>query len=285
MRTLRSHWFERILVTALLLNSCTDDGRSSDDPDEHPGDGGFSPEGHGGEGGSFRGLGGFLGDGGGAVVTERICPNGDCEQGETCSSCPLDCICESPCPSLEFPSGLHLQTYEDAAMSATYDTIADDACYPRPECWIDVDHLLDPTTGIVHDISVSVSDHFQLSEFVETELPYSHKVLLDPALVSELEAFRSAHGGVPVKLTSGYRSPDHQRAVCQDVCGQDCCPDDPLNPCACRSRHEWGDAADIASATPASLYADAGDADFGYCLAESGHLHVDMNPCGAGCPP
>jgi hypothetical protein len=189
----------------------------------------------------------------------------------------------NPCLPLTFPSGATIATFEDAAMSAVYDGISDTNCYPRPRCWIDIDRLEDPNAGITVDTSVQLSAHFQLAEFVTSELPYSHRVLVSPALIEHLETYRAAAGDTAVRITSGYRSPQHQRAVCQSICGQDCCTGGP-NPCACRSRHEWGDAADIASTDPPSLYAYAGMSDFGFCLAETGHLHVDLNPCGAGCP-
>jgi hypothetical protein len=136
---------------------------------------------------------------------------------------------------------------------------------------------------VTYDLSVQLSPHFQLSEFVDSELPYSHKVLVSPALIAHLETYRAAAGGKAVRITSGFRSPQHQRTVCQGICGMDCCSGG-ANPCACRSRHEWGDAADVASDTPADLYPYAEMSGFGFCLAEVGHLHVDMNPCGAGCP-
>jgi hypothetical protein len=189
----------------------------------------------------------------------------------------------NPCKPLAFPSGITIATFEDAAMSAVYDDISDTNCFPRPVCWIDVDRLEDPRAGITYDLSVQLSPHFQLSELVDSELPYSRKVLVSPALVEHLETYRAAAGGKAVRITSGYRSPQHQRTVCQGICGMDCCSGG-ANPCACRSRHEWGDGADIASDDPPSLYQYAEGSGFGFCLAEVGHLHVDMNPCGAGCP-
>ena len=136
---------------------------------------------------------------------------------------------------------------------------------------------------MTYDLEVQLSPHFKLSELVDTELSYSHKVLVSPALIEHLETYRVAARNNAVRITSGYRSPQHQRDTCQGICEKDCCTGG-ANPCACRSRHEWGDAADIASDEPASLYPDAETSGFGYCLAEVGHLHVDMNPCGAGCP-
>ena len=54
-----------------------------------------------------------------------------------------------------------------------------------------------------------VSAHFRLCEF---EDPTTKQVMLDPALVAVLEQIRF-HIGIPLFITSGYRTPEHNRSV------------------------------------------------------------------------
>ena len=177
------------------------------------------------------------------------------------------------CPVLAFPSGVNIRTKADAALTAEYTSISDTSDYPLPVCFIDTDDLYDPTTGDINTIDVMVGAHFALSELVGTELPYGHKVLLSPTLVAKLDAYRDALGSA-VDLTSGYRSPAHQRATCQGLCGMDSCPET----CAARSRHSWGDAADH-GVVPSATYANAGcAAKFNYVFREGNHMHLDLNP-------
>jgi hypothetical protein len=177
------------------------------------------------------------------------------------------------CPVLKFPSGVNIQTKADAKMTAEYTGIADKGSYPLPVCFIDTDDLYDPVTGDMNTIDVMVGKHFALSELVNTELPYGHKVLLSPVLIAKLDAYRDALGDA-VDLSSGYRSPAHQRATCQSLCGADSCS----GTCAARSRHSWGDAADHA-VIPSATYAAAGcKARFNYVFREGNHMHLDLNP-------
>jgi hypothetical protein len=177
------------------------------------------------------------------------------------------------CPMLTFPSGVNIQTKTDSALTAEYTGISDTVDYPLPVCFIDTDDLYDPVTGDMNTIDVMVGAHFALSELVSTELPYGHKVLVSPTLVAKLDAYRDALGDA-VDLTSGYRSPAHQRATCQSICGMDSCGDT----CAARSRHSWGDAADH-GVVPSAVYADAGcKAKFNFVFREGNHMHLDLNP-------
>ncbi len=177
------------------------------------------------------------------------------------------------CPALAFPSGVTLQTKPDAKMTAQYTSISDTGDYPLPKCFIDIDDLYDPTTGQVHDINVMVGKYFSLAEMVGTELSYGHKVLLSPTLIAKLDAYRM-NLGKSVNITSGYRSPAHQRAVCRSICGMDACPPQ----CATRSRHSWGDAADH-GVYPTKVYSDAAcAAKFNFVYREGDHVHVDLNP-------
>ncbi len=177
------------------------------------------------------------------------------------------------CPVLAFPTGVHIQTYPDQAMTDAYTPIADTGNYPLPTCFLDVDKLDDPTAGVTYPVTVQVGTYFKLSELVSTELPYSHKVLVSPDLIAKLDAYRK-NIGKAVILSSGYRSPQHQRDVCMQKCGQPSCP----GICAARSRHSWGDAADI-PLTPTQTMANAAcAAQFHFIYLEGGHLHLDLNP-------
>lgn len=177
------------------------------------------------------------------------------------------------CPTLTFPTGVNIRTKPDAKMTAEYTDIADEGSYPLPTCFIDTDDLYDPVTGDTNTVDVMVGKHFALSELVGTELAYGHKVLLSPTLVQKLDAYRDNLGDA-VDLSSGYRSPVHQRAVCQSLCGKDSCP----GTCAARSRHSWGDAADH-GVPPSAHYANAAcAARFNYVFREGDHMHLDLNP-------
>jgi hypothetical protein len=182
------------------------------------------------------------------------------------------------CKPLTFPSGVTLRTKPDSKMTDEYQDIAAPPDYPLPECFIDTNDLDDPYTGAAQTIDVMVGKHFSLKELVGTELSYGALVLLSPTLVAKLDAYREALAE-SVSLTSGYRSPAHQRAVCQDLCGADSCP----GTCAKRSRHSWGDAADH-GVTPTKKYSDAGcAAQFNYVYREGNHVHLDLNPAHAIC--
>jgi hypothetical protein len=188
----------------------------------------------------------------------------------------------NPCPVLTYPSGVKIQTFENAAMTATYaDHLATGEAAPK--CFLDVDNLVDPDTGIVSPITVNVAAHFELDELVGTEVSegYGHIVLMEPAAVQSLEEFRETLD-TPVSVISGFRSPKHQEDVCNSLCG------DPLGcagTCANNSRHMFGDAFDL----PLEFYTSSDEqlackVGFKFAYLESGtHLHVDQNPAYATC--
>lgn len=177
------------------------------------------------------------------------------------------------CPIIAYPSGVHIQTKPNAARTAEYTSIADNGDYPLPKCFLDTDDLFDPVASTTYDLDVMVGKHFTLRELVGTELPYGHLMLLSEVLVAKLDGYREALAA-SVALTSGFRSPSHQRAVCRGLCGQDVCP----GTCAERSRHSWGDAADH-GVPPSQHYADAAcTAQFNYVFREGDHMHLDLNP-------
>jgi predicted small lipoprotein YifL len=209
-----------------------------------------------------------------------------CVTGATCLA--GECSLDPTCPPVHYPSAV-IQSVPDAAMTALYDSIASGSCFPSPHCFLDLNHLVDPSTGATLDVHVMLSPHFELNEFVATELAggYTHFALVAPELVSRLESLRAAEGGNPLGIASGFRSPQHQTATCQSICpgGASCCPS-ASHPCGCRSEHEWGRAADLS--IPSTSYtaygADAHSVGFPDCLLEVGSFHVDVSPCPLGCP-
>jgi uncharacterized protein YcbK (DUF882 family) len=56
---------------------------------------------------------------------------------------------------------------------------------------------------------IYVSPHFKLSEF---QSPDTKEVMVHPALVQKLETMRNMLN-VPIYVTSGYRTPEHNAAV------------------------------------------------------------------------
>jgi hypothetical protein len=186
------------------------------------------------------------------------------------------------CPALTYPSGVKIQTFADATMTATYaNHLASGES--APQCFLDVDRLVDPDTAQVFPITVNVAAHFTLDELVGTEVTqgYGHLVIMLPAAVDSLERFREALN-TAVSVISGFRSPKHQEDVCNSLCGNPLgCP----GTCANNSRHMFGDAFDL----PLEFYTThdeqlACDAGFKFAYLESGtHLHIDQNPAYATC--
>ncbi len=188
----------------------------------------------------------------------------------------------SSCPVLAYPSGVHIQTYEDATMTASYAHHLASG-QTAPKCFLDVTRLDDPIANKRYDMSVMVATNFALSELVGTEVSqgYGNIVLMDPEAVASLERFRVAVG-TSVSVNSGFRSPRHQEATCNGLCGMPLgCP----GTCANNSRHMWGDAFDLPLAFYTSHDEDlACAAGFKFAYLESGtHLHVDRNPAYATC--
>jgi hypothetical protein len=236
----------------------------------------------------------------GKTGTERVCgsstdtcimachSNSDCPSGIPCNESTSPWSCGSTpnpgngCPILEFPSGIHIQTVPNAAMSATY-TDHLSSGQTAPTCFLDVTHLDDPVANQTYDMSVYVATHFQLVELVGTEVDqgYGNFVLLNPTAVASLEKFREDLG-VPVEINSGFRGPRHQEDTCRSICG------DPLGcagTCANNSRHMWGDAFDL----PMEFYTTqdtnlACSVGFKFTYLEAGtHLHIDQNPAYSTC--
>jgi hypothetical protein len=237
--------------------------------------------------------GGLSGKGVVCGASSHVCLSGchtndDCSPSDICDKTGSSWTCKkqssSPppssngCPVLSFPSGVSLQTKPNASLTQAYQNVApNDSCYPTPKCFIDVDDLKDPVKNMSYSwTNLQLSAHFSLYELVRTsvEQGWTRHVLVDPNLVKHLETLRN-NLGVPLAVNSGFRSPNHQRAVCQGICGANSCP----GLCASYSRHSWGDAADLdlTTTSPASA------AGFSFCTFHSGHLHVDTRSCGGGC--
>lgn len=193
------------------------------------------------------------------------------------------------CPSISYPSGVVLQTKPDAALAAEYTKLGVSSC-TLPKCFLDTLDLQSPD-GTKHDVHVMLAPHFSLYEMVRSEVDpsstggvdkanaYSTSVLVDPVAMDYLEKLRTAYGG-PVNITSGFRSPMHQHAVCQSICGQNQCTDaSGTVTCAKNSRHMWGAAADMSLMYEAAANA----AGFPFVFHENGgtapHLHVDTQSC------
>jgi hypothetical protein len=179
------------------------------------------------------------------------------------------------CPILTYPSGVSLQTRTDAALTNSYDGLTDEDDYPTPTCFVDTDNLVDAKNGKKYDLNVKLSEHFTLAEYVGRGLAYSHRILLSPELVTKVELFRMKIGR-SIAISSGYRSPGHQRSVCRSLsnCGRDFCP----GICAKRSRHSWGDAVDFPENPTVYLGESACAAKFNFVFREGDHLHSDLNP-------
>lgn len=66
------------------------------------------------------------------------------------------------------------------------------------------------------DINKKLSPHFSLCEFLHNKNPegLTESILANlTALSQKLEAVRAALGDKPIKITSGYRTPEYNRAI------------------------------------------------------------------------
>lgn len=106
-----------------------------------------------------------------------------------------------------------------------------------------------------------LSAHFTLDEFAD---PRTGEAKVDPRLVQLLEVLRAELGHVPIRITSGYRSPDTNRAAGG----------------ASDSEHLTGRAADIdvAGKSPREVAAVARRVGFTGVGTYSAHVHVDVRP-------
>lgn len=195
---------------------------------------------------------------------------------------PLDC------PPLEYPL-VKLIPKKDAKTTAEYEALKITSC-KVPTCFLDAEDLRSPD-GTKHDVHVKLATNFTLYEIIRTEIDpngtgnvdkaraYSTHVLVDPDFIVHLQKLREIYGG-PVDISSGFRGPAHQHAVCQSICGKDSCTDSSGTvTCAYNSRHMWGAAADM----DLKYETAANKAGFGFVFHENGgtgpHLHVDMRSC------
>jgi hypothetical protein len=193
------------------------------------------------------------------------------------------------CAPITYPSGVAIVTVADPDLTAKYASLHATSC-TVPVCFLDLEDLRSPD-GTELDVDVQLSDHFTLREIVRTEIDgsFSKRVLVDRVFVEKLEALRVA-AGEEVTLNSAFRSPEHQEATCQSVCGCAQCVSDGRGgnrcgnaggkvTCAKNSRHMWGAAADMSLGFSGA----ARKAGFPFVFEEFGgsgpHLHVDMKEC------
>ena len=110
----------------------------------------------------------------------------------------------------------------------------------------------------------TLSPHFKKSEFNQRQKPLElSEYTVHPELVSRLEKLREAIGGKPIKVTSGYRSPDYNKRVGGAV----------------KSQHLSGMAADImVEGMSAKQIAEVAKGIFPYIqtYGDKPHLHVDV---------
>lgn len=106
-----------------------------------------------------------------------------------------------------------------------------------------------------------LSKNFRLVEFASKD--GADRVLVHPALIDGLERLRSALGH-PLTVTSGYRTPEHNRAIGG----------------ATASFHMRGMAADVSSkrVPPSTIAAEARRLGFGGVKAYPTFVHVDVGP-------
>lgn len=106
-----------------------------------------------------------------------------------------------------------------------------------------------------------LSPHFSTDEF---RCPRTGVVIVNLTLVSLLEQLRTALGDVPIRITSGYRTPEYNRSLggAED------------------SQHVTGAAADIvvAGRTMAEVADAARAVGFSGIGLYNNHVHVDVRP-------
>lgn len=157
-----------------------------------------------------------------------------------------------------------------------------------PQCFIDMNNVVDGLTGKTLGKNVKVSEHYTLAQLTQTGSSPDEFVVLDNNSVRALEAFASKFGTPSV--ISGFRGPVHQAAVCQSLCGAiSCCGSKPQSgscqvTCAKSSRHMLGKAFDLGSQYLKAPYIQgACTAGFTFVYNESNHLHVDTNFAAGSC--
>lgn len=128
--------------------------------------------------------------------------------------------------------------------------------------------LMIPSCSTPEAFAGDLSPNFSRQEFNQKrpghQLPLD-QVKVDPELVRKLEALRAAIGNKPIKLNSGYRSPEYNRDIARG---------------AKHSQHMHGKAADIVvdgmTSKQLEVYAKKVGFTFTQTYEHLPHLHVDV---------
>jgi hypothetical protein len=186
-----------------------------------------------------------------------------------------------------------IKTVPDAATTAAYAPHLP-AGFPKnniPSCFIDMNDVVDGLTGATLGKNVKVSEHYTLAQLTQSGATPDEFVILDNQAVRYLEKFASMFGAPTV--TSAFRGPAHQTAVCMGMCGAiSCCGSRPqvgncTVTCAKTSRHMMGKAFDLNSSYLKSQYINgACTSGFTFVYDETSggpHLHIDTSQPAGSC--
>lgn len=173
------------------------------------------------------------------------------------------------CLAVTFPSGMSAQSLPSDAMSEAYQTRLGFSADGAPSCFLDPAQLVDPTTEGTWSASSKVSSNFAFSELIKNE-PSARQVLVDPALVSTLQAMRTKVGAA-ISVVDAYRSPERHLEECVA--------------CSAELPMTLGLGAIVSSSAGAQKLLDAAkSAGAPTCWAKGSQVYVDVATPGRGCP-
>ncbi|MBK6517694.1 MAG: hypothetical protein IPG04_27145 [Polyangiaceae bacterium] len=173
------------------------------------------------------------------------------------------------CAAVTFPSGMTVQSLPSDAMTEAYVDRLGFSSAGAPACFLDPAQLVDPTTEGTWPSSSKVSSNFAFSELIKNESS-SRQVLVDPALVSTLQAMRTKVGAA-ISVVEAFRSPERHLDVCVA-----CDAELPMT---------VGLGAIVTSSAGSQKLLDAAKtAGAPTCWARGGEVYVDMASPGRGCP-
>jgi hypothetical protein len=181
-----------------------------------------------------------------------------------------------------------IKTVPDATTTASYTghLPAHTSANNIPQCFIDMNNVVDGLTGATLGKSVKISEHYTLTQLTAAQSSSPDRfVVLDNQAVRYLEKFVAQYGVVPV--TSGFRAPSHQAQTCENMCkAVSCCGSKPQSgkctvTCARASRHMFGKAFDLPVKYTVEPYTGAACKDgFTFVYNENSgghHLHIDTS--------